>query len=148
VTSIPPRDLTREQNAKERVRDAFRAWATGTGTPFDLAADDVVWTIVGRSPVSGTYRSKQEFLDAVITPFMARMSTSFVPTVRGIYADGDWVIILFDAHASGTGGEPYENTYSWYMRFAGDGATPMIVEAIAFFDTIEFTEFWAKAGPA
>lgn len=148
MTTSPPRDLAQEQEAKQRVREAFEAWGDGTGTPFDLAADDVTWTIVGRSPVSGTYTSKQDFLDTVITPFTARMSTPFVPTVRGIHADGDWVIILFDARATGTGGEPYENTYSWYMRFAGNGATRRIVEVVAFFDTIEFTEFWSKASPA
>lgn len=148
MTSTPTRDLAREQVDKDRVRDAFEAWAAGTGTPFELAAADVTWTIVGRSPVSGTYHSRQEFLDTVIAPFTARMSSPLVPTVRGLYADGDWVVVLFDARATGTGGEPYENTYSWYMRFTGEDGSRSIVEAVAFFDTIEFTEFWSKADPA
>jgi hypothetical protein len=44
--------------------------------------------------------NRQDFLDTVIGPFNARMKTPLVPTVRGIYADGDMVIILFDAAAT------------------------------------------------
>jgi ketosteroid isomerase-like protein len=54
-----------------------------------LLAPDAEWTIVGSSPLSRTYRNRQEFLDTVIHPFNARMATPLVPTVRGIYADGD-----------------------------------------------------------
>jgi hypothetical protein len=37
---------------REIVRRAFDAWATGTGSPFDLLAEDAQWTIVGRSEVA------------------------------------------------------------------------------------------------
>ena len=46
---------------------------------FDLLTPDAKWTIVGNSPVSRTYTSKQEFLDVVITPFNARVSRSTDP---------------------------------------------------------------------
>jgi uncharacterized protein len=146
MTSV--RDLTREQAGKDRIRAAFDAWAAGTGGPFDLLADDASWTIVGNSPVSRTYHSRQEFLDVVIGPFNARMSTPLVPSVRALFADGDWVIALFDAHATVRDGTPYDNTYTWYMRFAETGEAPEIVEVIAFFDTIEFTDFWNRVTPA
>ena len=141
------RDLDREHAAKHRVRTAFDAWAAGTGGPFDLLADDATWTIVGNSPVSRTYASRQEFLDTVIEPFNARMSVPLVPSVRGVFADGDWVIVLFDAHATARDGQPYRNTYTWYLRF-GPGAEPReVVEVVAFFDTIEFTELWRRVDP-
>jgi uncharacterized protein len=35
--------------------------------------------------------------------------------VRGLYGDGDMVIILFDAAAT-KDGLPYTNTYTWYFR--------------------------------
>jgi uncharacterized protein len=35
------------------------------------------------------------------------MSTPLVPTIRGIYADGDTVIIQFDAAATVRDGRPY-----------------------------------------
>lgn len=138
------RDLALEQANKDRIRAAFDQWAAGTGGPFALLADDATWTIVGNSPVSRTYGSRQEFLDVVINPFNARMDVPLRPTVRALYADGDWVVALFDASATARDGTPYENTYTWYMRMAGDA----IVEVIAFFDTIEFTDFWNRVSPA
>jgi uncharacterized protein len=89
----PGRDI--ETLNKQAVRASFDRWRNHTGSPFDLLAPDAAWTIVGSSPLSKTY-SRQEFLDQVISPFNARMATPLVPTVHGIYADGDMVIILFE----------------------------------------------------
>jgi uncharacterized protein len=148
MTTSPARDLDREQAAKQRLGAAFAAWAAGTGGPFDLLADDATWTIVGTSPVSRTYGSKREFIDVVIDPFNARMAEPLVPTVRGLYADGDWVVVLFDGRATARDGQPYRNTYTWYLRFAPGGEPDTVVEVIAFFDTIEFTDFWRRVEPA
>jgi ketosteroid isomerase-like protein len=132
-----------EARNKQAIQAAFDAWQNGTGSPFDLLASDATWTIVGNSPVSRAYATRQELMDVVITPFNARLSSQLVPTMRGIYADGDMVIALFDGKATARDGKPYRNTYSWYMRMR-DG---QIVEVIAFFDTIEFTEFWTRIRP-
>jgi uncharacterized protein len=140
--------MTNQQQAnKERIRTAFDQWAAGTGGPFSLLADDATWTIVGNSPVSRTYHSRQEFLDVVIDPFNARMTERLVPSVRHVFADGDWVITLFDAHATARDGKPYDNTYTWHMRLDGNGDDTRIVEVVAFFDTIEFTDFWNRVSP-
>ncbi len=128
---------------KEMIRTAFEKWIAGTGGVFDLLADDAKWTIVGNSPMSRAYNSKKEFIDEVITPFGARMSKRFIPKVRGLYADGDMVIAFFDGEGTALDGKPYKNTYTWYMRI-NDGE---IVEAVAFFDTIEFTDFWTRVKP-
>jgi uncharacterized protein len=133
-----------EARNKQLIRAGFDAWRNGTGSVFDLLAPDAEWTIMGNSPVSRTYRSRQDFMDIVIDPFNARLSSRLVPTVRNIYADGDTVIALFDAIGTARDGKPYKNTYSWYMRMRG-GA---IVEVVAFFDTIEFTDFWTRMKPA
>jgi uncharacterized protein len=135
---------TTETHNKELIRGAFEKWKAGTGGVFDLLADDAQWTIVGNAPVSRTYRSKKEFMDEVILPFAARMAKRFVPAnVRGIYADGDMVIAFFDGEGTALDGQPYKNTYTWYMRVR-EGK---IFEAVAFFDTIEFTDFWNRVKP-
>jgi ketosteroid isomerase-like protein len=128
---------------KALVQASFERWKNGTGGPFELLAPEAEWTIVGTSPLSKTYRSKQEFLDQVITPFNARMAKPLVPTVRGIYADGDMVIILFDASATAKDGLPYRNTYTWYFQMKD----AKVIKAIAFFDTREFDEFWSRVSP-
>lgn len=129
---------------KELVRAAFADWAAGTGGPFALLAPDARWTIVGNSPVSRTYESRRDFLDAVIAPFDARLSAPLVPHVRGLYADGEWVVALFDGEATARDGRPYRNTYSWYLRLVDDA----IVEAVAFFDTLAFTALWQRVEPS
>jgi ketosteroid isomerase-like protein len=125
---------------KALVQTTFDRWHAGTGSPFELLASEADWTIVGSSPLSKTY-SRQAFLDEVIHPFNARMATPLVPTVRGLYGDGDMVIVLFDAAATTRAlrrclfdaattrdGLPYRNTYTWYFRMKDK----MVVSAIAF----------------
>ena len=132
-----------EARNKETIRASFQAWRDGTGRVFDLLAPDAKWTVVGNTPVSRTYNSRQEFLDAVIDPFNARLSSRLIPTVRGIYADGDMVIAFFDGNGTARDGKPYRNTYTWYMRMR-DGK---IQEVIGLFDTVEYTDFWNRVMP-
>lgn len=129
---------------KALVQASFERWESGTGGPFELLAPDAEWTIVGSSPLSKTYHSKQEFIDKVIGPFNARMAKPLVPTIRGLYADGDTVIIFFDAAATAKDGVPYHNTYTWYFQMKAGQVT----KATAFFDTREFDEFWSRVSPA
>ena len=137
------RDFNKEDSNKALVQASFERWKNGTGGPFELLAADAEWTIVGSSPLAKTYRSRQEFIDAVINPFNARMSKPLVPTVRGIFADGDMVIILFDGTATVRDGKPYRNTYTWYFQMKD----AKVVKAIAFFDNRDFDEFWNRISP-
>jgi uncharacterized protein len=132
-------------NNRERTEKAFRDWQEGIGYITDLLADDLRWTIVGRSRSSGTYEGKEAFVDEVLGPFGARFSQPFRPVaVRGVYADGDTVVVLWDGEGTRLDGKPYENTYAWFMRFQ-DG---LVVEATAFFDSIAFNELWTEVAPA
>jgi ketosteroid isomerase-like protein len=129
---------------KQVIQRAFDAWAAGQGGVFDLLAPDATWTIVGNSVAAGTYRSREEFLASVIRPFNARLATPLVPKRHALYADGDTVIAYFDASATVRDGSAYTNTYTWYLRLQESA----IVEAVAFFDSIEFNDFWARIEPA
>ena len=133
-----------EARNKQAVSAAFDAWRNGaSGNVFDLLVPDAKWTIVGNSPISRTYASRQEFLDVVIKPFNSRLSKRLLPTVRGIYADADMVIALFDAEGTARDGRPYKNTYTWYLQMH-EGR---IVNVVAFFDTIELTDLWTRINP-
>jgi uncharacterized protein len=132
-----------EAQNKRLVQTGFDKWRDGTGSVFEFLAPDAKWTIVGNCPVSRTFNSRQEFLDVVIKPFNARLSSRLVPAVRGIYADGDMVVVLFDGKGTARDGKPYENTYTWYLQMTGG----QIVNVVAFFDTIEFTDFWNRVSP-
>lgn len=126
------------------VEAAFEAWRQGTGSPFDLLADDAAWTIAGGSMAAGVYDGREAFMRDVIRPFNARMRTPLSPTVRRIYADGDSVVVYFDAHGEARDGRQYANTYAWFLEMR-DGR---VVAAVAFFDSLAFNDLWTRVAPA
>ena len=128
---------------KASIQAAFERWRAGTGGPFELLAEDANWTIVGSSPVSKTYPSKEQFMAEVIRPFNARMDQPLKPTIRNIYEDRDTVIVLFDAESRCVDGQPYRNTYAWFMQMKHGRA----VNVTAFFDTRLFDEMWTRVAP-
>jgi ketosteroid isomerase-like protein len=90
------------------------------------------------------YNSKKDFLSNVIRPFNSRMSTPLRPSVRDLFADGDRVVVVFDAEGAARDGIPYRNTYAWLMELRGE----RIVEVTAFFDSLAFNDLWQRVTPA
>ena len=132
-----------ESQNKGLVLASFEAWKAGTGSPYDLLADDVEWTIVGHSLASKTYKSREAFMSEVIRPFNARMSVGLKPTIRNIYTDGNTVIVFFDASGTAIDGKPYANTYAWFLELDNG----KVVKASAFFDSVVFNDFWQRVKP-
>lgn len=126
------------------VEKAFKAWRDGTGGPYELLADNATWTITGRSLAAKAYPDKESFLREVIRPFNARMRERLIPTtVHELVADGDRVVIRFDAAGTATDGRPYVNGYAWFLTIRED----RIVDAVAFFDSIAFDDLWTRVAP-
>ena len=132
-----------ETRNKALVQAGFDAWNAGTGNPFELLADDVRWTIVGNSDAAKTYPNKDAFLQEVIRPFNARMKEGIKPRIRDLYADGEAVIIFFDAAGVARDGKPYTNTYAWFFDMR-DGK---VIRAHAFFDSLPFNDLWRRLQP-
>jgi ketosteroid isomerase-like protein len=131
---------------RQIVGDAFEAWSRGEGHVSSIFADEMTWEIVGRSRASGTYGSAQEFSDQVLHPFGARFrpDAPFRPvTIRGIYADGDTVIVLWDGEGTTTAGTTYRNTYAWFMTPRGG----KVIDGTALYDSIAFDELWESVSP-
>jgi uncharacterized protein len=124
----------------ETVRAGFDAWRNGTGSPYDALAEDATWEIIGNSLAARVYTGKEDFMVNVIRPFNARMSSPLRPTIRDIYADGDTVIVFFDAESVARDGIPYRNTYAWFLTLRDN----QIVKASAFFDSIAFNDLWQR----
>jgi ketosteroid isomerase-like protein len=130
---------------RTRVAEAFAAWTAGSAYFTDLLADDVRWTIEGNSLAAGIYESKTAFVEQVLHPFGARFKERFRPvSVRGLYADGDTVVVLWDGEGIALDGLPYRNTYAWFLTFTGDKVT----RASAFYDSIAFDDLWRRVEPA
>ena len=143
----PAENKAAENKAAENkaiVQASFDAWVAGTGSPFELLADDASWTIEGHSAASRTYPSKEAFMAEVIRPFNARMSVGIKPDVRSITAEADRVVILFDAKGTARDGKPYVNSYAWFFQMQQG----RVVRANAFFDAISFNDLWSRVAPA
>lgn len=131
-------------NNRAKVTEAFHGWMNGASSITDLLADDIQWEIVGNSVASKQYENKQQFIDEVLHPFGQRFRVAFRPTViRGIYEEGDTIIVIWDGKGIALDGLPYQNTYAWFMTMR-DG---LAVQAIAFFDSIAFNDLWNRVQP-
>lgn len=140
-TAMADEQVYAAEDNRAIVTLAFDNWARGEGNLYtDLLAPDVVWTITGHSLASRTYPSQEAFLAEVIGPFGQRMSRPLVPVIRSMVAEGDRVVIHFDAEGVARDGVPYRNTYAWFFRMRGG----KVVEATAFFDAIAFDELWTR----
>jgi uncharacterized protein len=128
-----------------------RPWWPQAGTPHYLTCLDGLLTAnkVAREFEFTPLRQRvlvprDSPLSWLKSPFNARMSVGLKPTIRNIYADGDTVIIFFDASGTARDGKPYANTYAWFFDMR-DGK---VIKASAFFDSVEFNEFWQRVTPA
>lgn len=144
VQGSPGKGLSVVDRNRELVADGLRAWAAGTGSPYDLLADGASWTITGASLVAKTYPTRDALIGGVIAPFNARLRDRLIPKVRRLYADGDTVVAQFDAKGIALDGKPYVDTYAWILRLK-DGR---IVEAHAFFDAAAFDDLWTRVTPS
>jgi hypothetical protein len=114
------------------VADAFAAWEQGDYGPFfEIVADDVVWTVIGSTRISGTYQGKQAFLDGAVVPVHDALAAPIQASVVNVFEDGDHVILQWTGESTTRSGEPYHQVYCWVMRLAGG----MIVETTAYLDT-------------
>jgi ketosteroid isomerase-like protein len=132
-----------EEPNRALVRDRFDAWRAGTGSPYDLLAENAQWTITGKSLASRTYGSREAFMTGVIRPFNARMRVALKPTITRIICEGEQVVVLFDAQGTARDGVSYANSYAWFLTIQDS----KIVAATAFFDSLAFNELWTRVDP-
>ena len=124
---------------KQVIQAAFDAWASGDGAAFfNTLAEDVQWTVIGTSPVSRTYTSRQAFLDGAAKPLNAKLAGPIQPTVVNIIAEGDNVVLQWEGKATTKAGAPYNNSYCWVMRLT-DGK---VREGTAYIDTALVADLW------
>lgn len=133
---------------REIVTAAFDDWAAGGAHVSRIFSDDMTWEITGRSASAGRYPTAKAFTEAVLAPFAQRFSADapFRPVaVRGVHADDatDTVVVLWDGRGTTTAGTTYENTYAWILRLQ-DG---LVIDGIAFYDSIAFDELWMGVEP-
>lgn len=98
---------------------------------FDLIADDIVWTNIGTTPLSGTYRGKHELMDRLLGPLFGQLKAGISTEIEKLFGEDDYVIALTSGTAETTDGRPYNNRYCQVIRVE-DGKFAEVTE---YFDT-------------
>ena len=120
------------ENNKRIVQKFYDAGNRGDmDTCFGLISDDIIWTNIGTTSLSGTFTGKQEMMEKLIGPLLGQLKQGIHTTLQRLVAEGDYVV----AHTSGSAetieGQPYNNTYVWIIRLR-DGKFAELTE---FMDT-------------
>ena len=118
---------------KQLLQDIYAQISRGNLQPLlDSMADDIQWTIIGSTAVSGTSRGKQEVIDQLLRPIRARLADGpIVFQPERFIAEGEFVVMQAKGRATALSGKPYNNTYCIVCRIV-DGK---VKEMIDYVDT-------------
>jgi ketosteroid isomerase-like protein len=120
------------ERAKALVTEAFAAFANGDPSRYvGLLAPDVTYTLIGSTPVSGTFRGIDEVRARLLAPLTASLDGPLALRARAIFSEGDCVVVQASGRGRLRSGAPYAQTYCFVLRLAGD----RIVEVHEYLDT-------------
>lgn len=94
-------------------------------------AEDARWEVTGTSPVSGTFFSRKDFYEKVLSRITSRLVDKVRPKVVRILGEKDWVVVEWRGESLSRSGHPYNNSYCWVLRLEGGE----IQEGIIYTDT-------------
>ena len=113
---------------KQLLQHAYAEISKGNVQPLlDSLADDVEWTIIGSTALSGTSRGKQEVIDKLLKPIRARLADGpIVFQPERFIAEGEYVVMQAKGRATALSGKPYNNTYCIVCRIVGGKVKEMV----------------------
>jgi ketosteroid isomerase-like protein len=94
-------------------------------------ADDVLWTNVGSTRYSGSFRGKSTLVADLLQPVFGQLKAGIASTVDNVIAEGDYVAVQSRGTAETTDGKPYNNTYCHVFRVVNG----QIAEVTEYLDT-------------
>lgn len=100
-------------------------------TCFELIADDIVWTNIGTTSLSGRYEGKAQLQEKLLGPLFGALKAGIAMEVYRLVAEGDYVVAQTSGSAETLDGRPYNNSYCWIIRLR-DG---QFVEVTEYLDT-------------
>ena len=128
--------MNQTERNKNTVKIAFEKWTTSESSFFELLTNDVIWTVTGKSPYSGVYKGKNDFMQNAVIPITSKLKNNIKPELIAITAEDDVVWINWKGTATTITDEKYENHYAWMLIFKNDS----IVKANAFLDSYELSK--------
>ncbi len=117
---------------KEIVRSFYEAGNRGDfDACFELLADDITWTNIGTTSLSGTYRGKAELMENLLEPLFGQLESGIRSEIVRLVAEGEYVVALTSGTARTKDGRDYNNSYCHVIRLRGGE----FVEVTEYFDT-------------
>jgi len=117
---------------KELVRGFFADIAKGNlNGALGRMAEDLRFTLIGNTVLSGVCGSRKEFVDRILAPLGAQLEGPLTITIDNLIAEGDFVVVQSHGRSTTRKGVPYNNTYCQVFRIT-DGK---IREMTEYLDT-------------
>jgi ketosteroid isomerase-like protein len=117
---------------KQLVRDFFDAGNRGEMERcLSYLADDIVWTNMGSTRVSGTFVGKSRLVTNLLQPVFGQLKAGIASTMDNLVAEGEFVVVQSRGSAETIVGKPYNNSYCHVFRIVGG----QIVEVTEYLDT-------------
>ena len=105
---------------KQIITNMFAEISKGNGAAFlDAMADDVKYTLQGKTKFSGTLNGKQEVMAKLLGPLGAALEGGIAITPYNFIAEGDYVVMLANGKAQTKSGKPYNNSYCHVFKIIG-----------------------------
>lgn len=107
-------------------------------TSMKLIADDIRWTNMGSTALSGIFEGKAEVGEKLLGPLFSTLKAGIQMQVDLLLAEGDHVVAKMSGIAETLDGRPYNNQYCWIIRIR-DGQFAEITE---YADTALISSIW------
>jgi ketosteroid isomerase-like protein len=119
----------------------FAEISKGNAAAFlDAMADDVKYTLQGRTKFSGTMNGKNEVMTKLLGPLGAALEGGITLTPYNFIADGEYVVMLANGNATTKGGKSYNNSYCHVFKVVGG----KVKEINEYLDTALVDEAFGK----
>lgn len=117
---------------KQIVRSFYEAGNRGDfDACFAMLDDDITWTNIGSTSLSGTYRGKADLMENLLGPLFGQLEAGIRSEILRLIAEDDFVVALTSGTATTKDGRNYNNSYCHVIRLR-DGK---FVEVTEYFDT-------------
>jgi uncharacterized protein len=131
----------------KKVVESF--YEAGNRGDFDsclhLIADDITWTNIGSTNLSGSFKGKDELMQKLLGPLFGRLRSGISSSIERLIGEGDFVVALTSGIAETKEGRAYNNRYCQVIRLR-EG---QFVEVTEYFDTeLASAIFGSAAGVA
>ena len=98
---------------------------------FALLAENITWTNIGSTTLSGTYKGKAVLMEKLLGPLFGQLKTGISSKIEQIIGEGEYVVALTSGTAETNDGRPYNNRYCQVIRIE-NGQFAAVTE---YFDT-------------